>query len=108
MSNYFFIQSQEPYSEARARHQYRLAADLQQAGHQVQVLLVQNGVLPARVTAQSEEFEQLLSSGVTVLADRFSLDQREIGATDLKAAVKPGDVGLAVDAMLAGDKVIWN
>ena len=65
-------------------------------------------MLPARAAAQSEEFEQLLASGVTVLADRFSLDQREIAAADLKAAVKPGDVAQAVDAMLAGDKVIWN
>src|SRR5690625_7498744 len=105
MSNYFFIQSQEPYSEARARHQYRLAADLQQAGHQVQVLLVQNGVLPARAAAQSEEFEQLLASGVTVLADRFALDQRELAAAALKAAVKPGEGAAAVDGRGAGDTV---
>lgn len=108
MTRYFFIQSQEPYSDARARHQYRLAMDLREAGHEVQVLLVQNGVLPARISARSDEFEQLLSSGVTVLADQFSLSQREIATADLKSAVKPGDVTLGVDAMLAGDKVIWH
>lgn len=108
MSRYFFIQSREPYSDARARHQYRLAMDLCEAGHEVTVLLVQNGVLPARVSAHSDEFEQLLSSGVTVLADEFSLSQREVAKTDLKPAVMPGDVTLGVDALLAGDKVMWN
>lgn len=108
MSSYFFIQSQEPHSDARARHQYQLAMDLQQAGHEVQVLLVQNGVLPARTSAHSDEFDRLLSSGVSVLADRFSLVQREIDDAGLKAAVAPGEVSQAVDAMLAGHKVIWN
>lgn len=108
MSHYLFIQSQEPYSDARCKHQYRLAIDLHKAGHEVQVLLVQSGVLPASNAARSDEFDQLLAAGIAVVADGFSLSQREIDTDDLKAAVTPGDISLGVDAMLAGHKVIWN
>ena len=108
MSRYFFIQSQEPYSDARAPQQYRLAMDLHEAGYEVQILLVQNGVLPARRSARNSAFDELLASGVTVLADEFSLRQREIASAELKSAVQPADVGMGVDALLAGDKVIWH
>ena len=35
MSNYLFIQSQDPFTETRTRHQYDLALQLFEAGHQV-------------------------------------------------------------------------
>lgn len=108
MSDYLFIQSQDPFTEVRCAAQYQLARQLRDAGHQVRVLLVQNGVVPARRNARDEAFDALIASGVTVSADGFSLKQREIEAPDLKADVAVGDVGDAVDALLAGSKVIWN
>ncbi|ARB46401.1 MULTISPECIES: DsrE family protein [Alloalcanivorax] len=108
MSDYLFIQSQDPFTEVRCAAQYQLARQLRDAGHRVHVLLVQNGVAPARLGARSEVFDALLGGGVTVSADGFSLKQREIEASDLKAEVTVGDVGDAVDALLAGSKVIWN
>jgi predicted peroxiredoxin len=108
MSEYLFIQSQEPYTEARANHQYALASALRAAGHGVTVLLVQNGVIPARRQARCAAFEALLGSGVRVCADQLSLQQREIDRAELKDGVTVGDVGAAVDAMLAGHKVIWH
>ncbi|WP_133492072.1 DsrE family protein [Alcanivorax sp. 24] len=108
MSDYLFIQSQDPFTEVRCAAQYRLARQLREAGHQVAVLLVQNGVVPARRDARDGAFDTLIASGVAVSADGFSLKQREIEASDLKADVAVGDVGDAIDALLAGAKVIWN
>lgn len=108
MSEYLFIQSQDPFNETRANHQYQLAQRLCEAGHRVTLLLVQNGVTPARQGAESTAFDTLLCSGVHVLADGFSLDQREMGSAVLKPGVTVADIGTAIDAMLAGHKVIWN
>lgn len=108
MSQYLFIQSQDPFTETRTAHQYSLATSLHEAGHQVSVVLVQNGVTPARSGSQCDVFDALLSSGLTVVADDFSLTQREITASQLKGNVTIGSIDLIVDALLDGHKVIWN
>src|SRR5690554_5062431 len=46
MSHYLFIQSQDPFADARATRQYELAIDLKKRGNDVTVVLVQNGVIP--------------------------------------------------------------
>lgn len=108
MSDYLFIQSQDPFTETRTANQYKLAADLHAAGHNVTVLLVQNGVIPARSQAKTPDFDQLLNSGVTVAVDEFALQQREIPTNALKKPITLAQLDLAVDALLAGHKVIWN
>lgn len=108
MSRYFFIQSQDPFTEARTAAQYDLAKSLAASGNSVRMLLVQNGVFAARAGAQSEQFDSLAGHGVSLLADSFSLQQREIGPQQLKPSVAAADIGIVIDAMLDGDKVIWN
>lgn len=108
MADYLFIQSQDPFTEVQSIHQYQLAQDLAEAGHGVVVLLVQNGVAPARLSAVSDAFDKLLCSAVTVLADDFSLQQWEISTPQLKDRIHVADVSVAVDALLAGHKVIWH
>ncbi|ROU01681.1 multidrug transporter [Marinobacter sp. R17] len=108
MSDYLFIQSQDPYTEARAEQQFELAAQLHDAGHNVRILLIQNGVTPARKGARLTHFDSLLAWGITVLADGFSLKQREIGPDDLKYPVWISDIDVAVESLLEGHKVIWN
>ena len=108
MSDYLFIQSQDPFTEARAKAQYDLATRLAQAGHQVRMLLVQNGVSVAREGARCTAFEALSASPVTLLAEKLSLVQREIETQQLKSGIRTGELGIVVDAMLAGEKVIWN
>ena len=108
MSEYFFVQSQDPFTEVRATNQYQLMQQLQAAGNAVSVLLVQNGVTPARASALSPAFDELRASGVNIVVDDFSLQQREIESDGLKSDVSLGSVDLVIDAMLAGQKVIWN
>lgn len=38
MSEYFFVQSQDPLSESRCEHQYRLMASLAEAGDRKSVV----------------------------------------------------------------------
>ena len=108
MSDYLFIQSQEPFTETRTQHQFELIEQLHDAGHQVSVLLVQNGVVPARRGARSDLFDRLLNSGVSMHADVFSLRQRELDDADLKERIGTCDLQVVIDAMLAGHKVIWH
>ncbi len=108
MSDYLFVQSQDPFTDARASNQYDLATRLANSGNQVRVLLVQNGVAPARQGAQCPAFDALLGSPVTVLADDVALRQREFSPEHLRDGVTPAEIGVVVDAMLAGHKVIWN
>jgi sulfur relay (sulfurtransferase) complex TusBCD TusD component (DsrE family) len=108
MSDYFIIQSQDPFTDARTEQQYALAVQLHEAGHGVQLLLVQNGVTPARKDARCPMFDRLLQEGVAVRADGLSLQQREIDSGELKQPIAVGDVALVIDALLAGHKVIWN
>lgn len=108
MSNYLFIQSQDPFTEARALAQYDLATRLAQAGHSVRMLLVQNGVSVAREGARCAAFDALAAGPVKLLAEKLSLVQREIEPEQLKSGIQPGALEIVVDAMLAGEKVIWN
>ena len=108
MSRYLFIQSQDPFIEARTSSQFDVATQLAKAGQPVSVLLVQNGVTAARKGARTPQFDALADAGIKIFADSFALQQRDITAADLKPSIAAGDVGMVVDAMLAGDKVIWN
>ncbi|MBF1802199.1 DsrE family protein [Alloalcanivorax profundimaris] len=108
MSQYLFIQSQDPFTESRTRHQFDLIGQLHEAGHDVSVLLVQNGVTPARRGARTGSFDRLLDWGVPVLADTFSLEQREIDDADLKDNIGLSSLHVVIDAMLANGKVIWH
>jgi sulfur relay (sulfurtransferase) complex TusBCD TusD component (DsrE family) len=108
MSHYLFIQSQDPFIEARTSAQFDLAQRLARAGHPVRLLLVQNGVFAARRGAVCASFDALLGTGVAIDADVYALDQREIAPDDLKQGIGQGGPEQVVDALLAGDKVIWN
>ncbi|MEZ0237251.1 MAG: DsrE family protein [Methylophilaceae bacterium] len=108
MSRYLFVQNQDPFTEARTGAQFDLARRLAESGRSVTLLLVQNGVTAARQGAQCPQFDALAAAGVNVCADSFSLLQREISPGHLKPAVKTAEVGMVVDALLDGDKVIWN
>lgn len=108
MSRYFFIQSQDIFTEVRTNAQFNLAKSLAKKGNSVSILLVQNGVVAARKGARSAQMDALLNDSVTVLADNFSLEQREIGINNLKPNIKVSTINVVIDALLNGDKVIWN
>lgn len=108
MSRYLFIQSQDPFTEVRSRAQFDLAHRLVTAGHEVRLLLVQNGVSAARSGASCDGFDALVDSGVKIDADRFSMQQRGLPTEALKRGIGSAELDTVIDALLAGDKVIWN
>lgn len=108
MSRYLFIQNQDPFTEVRTCVQFDLARQLAESGKAVTLLLVQNGVTAARKDAVCPQFDSLAASGVNLFADSFALRQREISSEQLKSVVKSAEICMVVDAMLDGDKVIWN
>jgi len=83
-----------------------LAKGLVEGGNQVTLFLVQNGVLPARPSAHSAALSALARSGVTVLADDFSL--RERGIAQLAEGVAATSIDVVVDDLAAGHKTLWH
>lgn len=108
MSNYLIIQSQDPFADARTKSQYELINNLASGDNTVTVFLVQNGVMPAMKSSIFRCFDALLDQNINILADSFSLEQRQITVEKLKSGVLPADVDVVINAMISGQKVIWN
>lgn len=108
MPNYFFVQSQDPYTDRVTDDQFSLMTQLAGEGKEVSLFLTQNGVIPAAFQAESPVFDKLLDQKIKIYADKFSLEQREIAETELKRNIESAEIHVVVQAMLAGDKVIWN
>lgn len=108
MPNYLFVQSQDPYTDRVTDDQFSLMTQLASEGKEVSIFLTQNGVIPAAFQAKCAAFDKLLDHTIKIYADRFSLEQRQIAETDLKRNIESAEIHVVVQAMLAGDKVIWN
>jgi predicted peroxiredoxin len=107
LANYLLIQSRDPFEYNEVTHDFELAASLAKEGNQVTLFLVQNGVLPARKTAQGTGLQDVVTSGVEVLSDEFSLRERGIHNDDLVAGVKAASLDTVVDQLAEGRKAIW-
>jgi hypothetical protein len=102
------IESRDPFDSRDVAFSYDLAVGLASAGHEVTLLLVQNGVLPARRGAKDVGLAALVAAGVKVLADDFSLRERGMVDARLVAGVEPTPIDVAVDHMAAGHKTLWH
>jgi hypothetical protein len=108
MSTYLLIESRDPYESADTAHVSELAVNLKQAGNEVSVLLINNGVLPARRDSQGKHLNDLLQHRIDVLADEFSLRERAIDRGNLKQGIEPVAVDVVIDRLIDGAKVIWH
>jgi sulfur relay (sulfurtransferase) complex TusBCD TusD component (DsrE family) len=108
MSKYVLIQSKSPWESGDVGWFYALARELGNAGGEVTLFLVQNGVMAARAGAKDAGFDRLLGDKVRVLADDFSLRERAIDRSALKSGVKPGPIDEVVDLLAAGAKALWH
>ena len=106
MAQYLLIESRDPFESNDVGYYYDLAKGLVEGGNQVTLFLVQNGVLPARPSAHSATLSALARSGVTVLADDFSL--RERGIAQLAEGVAAASIDVVVDDLAAGHKTLWH
>jgi hypothetical protein len=106
MAEYLLIESRDPFESNDVGYFYDLAMGLVEAGNQVTLFLAQNGVMPARPSAHSDTLSALARSGVTVLADDFSLKER--GITKLAEGVASSPIDVVVDHLAAGHKTLWH
>src|SRR5262245_41850613 len=106
MASYLLIETRDPFESNDVAYYCDLARGLADAGNQVTLYLVQNAVFAARPAARSTALKSLAGSGVTVLADDFSL--RERGITSLADGVEIAPIETVVDRMEAGDRTIWH
>jgi len=106
MAEYLLIESRDPFESNDVVYYYDLARGLVESGNQVTLFLAQNGVLSARPSAHSAALSALARSGVTVLADDFSLQER--GIATLVEGVNPAPIDVVVDHLAAGHKTLWH
>ena len=106
MDEYLLIESRDPFESNDVGYYYDLAKGLVESGNQVTLFLAQNGVLSARPSVHSAALSALVRSGVTVLADDFSLQER--GIAKLAEGVTAAPIDVVVDHLAAGHKTLWH
>jgi predicted peroxiredoxin len=108
MKQYLFIESEGAFEVASAPHFFALARELKQSGNRVEILLVQNGVMPARAGAKADGLAAALQAGIPVMADDMALKERALKAGDLARGVRPAPIRTIVERMADGFNVIWH
>ena len=109
MSNYLLIESRDPFESRDTKFLAETAVTLAHRGHQVTIFLIQNGVLASRCQAQESSLQQLVTAGITILADDFSLCERGIRAEELRTGIQPVAIETLVEALVEQDtKAIWH
>ena len=104
--HYLLIESRDPFESNDVQYYYELTKGLVEAGNEVTLLLVQNGVLAARPSAHSATLSRLGQSGVRILADDFSL--RERGISRLADGITASPIDVVIDHLEAGHKTLWH
>lgn len=108
MADYLLIESRDPFEHNDVGYLHELAASLRQAGNDVTLFLVQNGVLPARPGRCSSGLAALAAAGIQIRADRFSLRERGIAEAQLLPGVRAEELGFVIDKLVAGSKTFWH
>jgi predicted peroxiredoxin len=108
MKRYLLIESRSAFETPCALHHFALAEALVREGNKVEILLVQNGVLPARQSAKADGLAAAIQAGITVWADEFALKERALAQAQLRKGVKAAPIGTVIDRMADGWNVIWH
>ena len=108
MGKYLLIESRDPFETNDVAYFYDLASDLKTNGNDVTLFLVQNGVLSGRKSPRSERLAEIAKSGVTVLADDFSLRERGINVDRLVPGIEAAKLDIVIDQLADGVKTLWH
>jgi sulfur relay (sulfurtransferase) complex TusBCD TusD component (DsrE family) len=108
LSNYVFIESRDPFDSPGTHSVSRTAVALRKEGHSVTVFLVENGVLGARKQAEKSQVPAIVESGVTVLADDFSLQKRGISMEECAPGLRTGTMAHLIELIVKENtKAVW-
>lgn len=102
------IDSRDPFQSAGGGFARDLALALVRENVPVTLLYVNNAVLGTRRGARVKPQAELAGSGVTLLADAFSLRERGIDPARLAPGVAASELDVVIDKLLAGWQVIWH
>lgn len=109
MSQYLFIESQDPFEDKGAEAYLATALELSKRNEPVTVFFVENGAHAVRNGAQVPIRDALHSAGARLKVDGFALRERGIKADRLAAGIEVGDVDDMVDLLASPDtKAIWH
>lgn len=109
MSNYVFIESRDPFDSPDTTFVSETAVALKKKGHTVTVFLVQNGVLGARKLASKSQVPVIVESGVTVLADDFSMQERGISMDECSQGLQSAGIDRLIDLIVQDNtKAVWH
>lgn len=108
MEHYLIIETRDPSESTDTRSMAETVKGLSAHGHRVTVLLIQNGVMPAR---KGSTFQHGLTmfkhANVKILADRYSLQERAI--TEIGDDIEPTDMDHLVDVLMEPHtKAFWH
>jgi len=107
MAKYLLIESRDLFDTSDESY-WQIAKDLQTAGNDVTLFLVQNGVMPARRCPKSQGLVDLKNAGVTIMADDFSLRERGIAKDRMVEGIEVSPLDLVIDLMAEGAKTMWH
>ena len=109
MTNYLFIETRDPFESRDTQFVEETAIALQKRGHSVTVFLMQNGVLASRRHALCPALSRMVQSGVSLLADDFSLCERGLDVAELQPGVEPASIEKLVDLLVQeNSKAVWH
>jgi sulfur relay (sulfurtransferase) complex TusBCD TusD component (DsrE family) len=109
LSNYVFIESRDPFESPETNVVTETAVALKKKGHTVTVFLVKNGVLGARRQAAKSQLPAVVESGVTVLADDFSMQERGMSMEECAPGLQAGTMDRLIDLIVQDNtKAVWH
>jgi sulfur relay protein TusB/DsrH len=109
VSEYLLIESKNPLDGGE--YSFELASQLREAGHDVAVYLVQDGVFACRrnFAAGDKLLASAKAARVGLLADEVSLRQRGITRDRLAETVRVSNMDELVDLLMEkSNKAIWH
>ncbi len=108
MTRYLLIESRDPFDSNDVGFLRSLATGLISDGHEVTLFLVQNAVLSLRSSEHSVKLKELASTGITILADDFSLRERAISNDISIAGAQPARLDVVIDELASGARMLWH
>lgn len=109
MSQFLFIESQDPLENRGAEAYLDTARELAGQGHPVTVFFVENGALAGRKGARVPLRDALHGAGATLRVDSFALAERGIRPEELAPGLTPGSVDDIVTLLANPDtKAVWH
>ena len=107
MSNYLFISSRDSLDDISVERNLDLMLELLLKNHNVELMLVQDGIYTAQERFNNKSLRYFLGKGGKVHVDDFSLSLREIAPDSLVEGVIINSISIVIDALIGKNKVIW-